>query len=81
MAWHTSGSVLTAVNPTNTWWNTVYGPGHTVPVSGIYICLGCRREITSNQNDPFPPQSHHQHSTQQGSIRWKLNVRTNTDGA
>ncbi|CAH0181687.1 protein L [Stenotrophomonas lactitubi] len=81
MAWHTSTSVLLQVNATNEWWNTVYSPGDTVQVSGIYRCLGCKREITSNQRDPFPPQSHHQHAPQQGAIRWKLNVRTNTEGA
>ena len=62
-------------------WKTTYDPGDEVPVSGIYICVGCNREITSNKDDPFPPQNHHQHSPAQGRIRWKLNVRTNTTGA
>jgi hypothetical protein len=73
-------SVLKKVEPSTVWWKTTYDPGDTVPVSGIYICLGCNREVTSNGDDPFPPQNHHQHSHEQGKIRWKLNVRTNTTG-
>jgi hypothetical protein len=80
MSWYTNDSQLTKVNDTNEWWRTVYSTGDNVPVSGIYRCLGCKREITSNKNDPFPPQNHHQHSPNQGSVRWKLNVRTNTAG-
>ena len=80
MSWHTNDSVLIKVNLTNAWWTTIYNPGEDVPVSGIYRCLGCKREITSNAGDPFPPQSHHQHDRSQGEIRWKLNVRTNTKG-
>ena len=51
-----------------------YGPGEVVPHSGIYRCMGCGREIASNEGDPFPPQNHHQHSPSQGRIRWKLVV-------
>lgn len=80
MSWHTNTSKLTLVNNTNEWWRTIYGTGDNVPVSGIYRCLGCNREITSNKADPFPPQNHHQHTTSQGTVRWKLNVRTNTTG-
>ncbi|CAH0195015.1 protein L [Stenotrophomonas lactitubi] len=80
MAWHTSTSVLQLVNGTNTWWNTIYGPADKVAVSGIYRCLGCKCEVTCNKNDPFPPQPKHVHTTAQGAIRWKLNVRTNTEG-
>ena len=80
MAWHTSESVLAQGTSTNRWWTTIYNPADKVEVSGIYRCLGCKREVTCNKDDPFPPQSHHQHSTQQGSIRWKLNIRTNTNG-
>lgn len=73
-------SVMKCVKSSNEWWVKIYDPGDTVPVSGIYICLGCNREITSNKNDPFPPQNHHQHAQSQGGIRWRLNVRTNTTG-
>jgi hypothetical protein len=47
-----------------------------VPLSGIYRCEGCGREISANKEDPFPPQNHHQHATSQGKIRWRLIVRT-----
>ncbi len=80
MSNYVSHSVLKVVEPTKSWWTTTYVPGDAVPVSGIYICLGCSREITSNEDDPFPPQNHHQHTQAQGLIRWKLNVRTNTSG-
>jgi hypothetical protein len=52
----------------------IYSPGSAVPLSGIYRCQGCDREIASNEGDPFPPQNHHQHSTSQGDIRWRLAV-------
>ncbi|TAA46252.1 protein L [Pseudoxanthomonas winnipegensis] len=80
MSWHINSSVLVQSDGNKTWWTTVYDPGDDVPVSGIYRCLGCKREITSNKDDPFPPQNHHQHQAGQGAIRWKLNVRTNTNG-
>lgn len=50
-----------------------YGPGATVPHSGIYRCQGCGREIASNKGDPFPPQNHHQHAASQ-PIKWQLAV-------
>jgi hypothetical protein len=51
-----------------------YGPGATVPHSGIYRCRGCGREIASNEGTIFPPQNHHQHTSTQGSVRWRLAV-------
>ena len=80
MSWYVSESKVIQSDGNKDWWKTVYGPGDTVPVSGIYRCLGCNKEITSNDDDPFPPQNHHQHTAAQGSIRWKLNIRTNTSG-
>lgn len=80
MSWHTDSSVLTKSDGSGSHWKTEYGPGDAVPVSGIYRCIGCKREITSNAQDPFPPQNHHQHTVAQGKIKWKLNVRTNTEG-
>ncbi|MCE2009028.1 MULTISPECIES: protein L [Enterobacter] len=44
-------------------WTSQYNPGDTVPVSGIYRCTVCGKEVTSNKDDPFPPQNHHQHSS------------------
>lgn len=73
-------SIIKKVDSSASRWQNTYEPGDPVPVSGIYICTGCNREITSNQDDPFPPQNHHQHNQSQGRIVWKLNVRTNTTG-
>jgi hypothetical protein len=80
MSWFVDSSVLEKSDGNKDWWKNDYSPSDVVPVSGIYQCLGCQREITSNAQDSFPPQNHHQHSIAQGPIRWKLNVRTNTDG-
>lgn len=55
-------------------YDKLHTPGTSVPYSGIFRCQGCGREIAANEGDPFPPQNHHQHSTQQGSIRWRLAV-------
>ena len=51
-----------------------YRPGSSTPYSGIYRCMGCGREIVSEDAKPLPPQNHHQHSYGQGEIRWKLIV-------
>lgn len=80
MAWYTNGSSLTLSDGNGDWWKTIYGPSDNVPVSGIYRCVGCGKEVTCNDPDRFPPQNHHQHPSQQGTVRWKLNVRTNTKG-
>lgn len=80
MSWKIASSVIGNGDETHEHWTTVYTPGKKVPVSGIYRCLGCKREIAANQNDPFPPQNHHQHELNKGDIRWKLNVRANTAG-
>jgi hypothetical protein len=80
MAWRTSSSVLVNSDGKKEWWTKEYGPADKVPVSGIYRCIGCKREVTSNTGDPFPPQNHHQHTPEQGEIKWKLNIRTNTKG-
>jgi hypothetical protein len=80
MAWYVHASNLTKSDGDKAWWKGSYDPGSEVPVSGIYKCQGCMREITSNAGDPFPPQNHHQHDRTQGTIRWKLIFRTNTNG-
>ena len=80
MAWYIDLSALISVKPDNEWWKNTYKPSEIVPVSGIYKCMGCKREITSNKDDKFPPQNHHQHPTSDGSIKWKLIIRTNTSG-
>lgn len=49
-------------------------PGTAAPFSGIYRCMGCGREVASNEDQPLPPQNHHQHAQGQGVIRWRLIV-------
>ncbi|MDD2700640.1 MAG: hypothetical protein PHH36_05315 [Sideroxydans sp.] len=80
MSWYTKNSVIDNVKGEGAHWTTTYNPSDAVPVSGIYKCLACKKEVTSNKGDKFPPQNHHQHTTAQGKIQWKLNIRTNTDG-
>ena len=48
--------------------------GTATPYSGIYRCEGCGLCITSVHTHPLPPQNHHQHTYQQGTIRWRLIV-------
>jgi hypothetical protein len=50
------------------------GPGIAAPRSGIYLCMGCGREVASNEHQPLPPQNHHQHAQGQGAISWRLIV-------
>jgi hypothetical protein len=59
----------------------VHSPGTAAPFSGIYRCQGCGREVASNEGQPLPPQNHHQHSTVQGAIRWRLAVFANHEAA
>lgn len=49
-------------------------PGAVAPWSGVYRCEGCGREVSSTAGHTLPPQNHHQHTYQQGTIRWKLVV-------
>ena len=51
-----------------------HNPGAPTPYSAIYKCMGCGREIVSEEAKPFPPQNHHQHTSSQGTIRWKMIV-------
>jgi hypothetical protein len=55
-------------------YDNIYNPGAVTPVSGIYRCEGCGREVVSEEGRPLPPQNHHQHTAAQGSIRWRLVV-------
>lgn len=61
-------------------WKNTYGPADKVPVSGIYFCTNCNREVTCNKDDPFPPQNRAQHPCDK-SIKWKLNIMANTNPA
>ena len=82
MAAYTSNTEkhLQQVDHSKSHWTDSYTIGDTVPVSGIYKCQGCNKEITSNKDDPFPPQNKHQHTDAQGKVLWKLIIRTDTNG-
>lgn len=54
--------------------DTLHNPGEMHPFSGIYRCEGCGREVVGEQGRQLPPQNHHQHTLQQGPIRWRLIV-------
>jgi hypothetical protein len=56
-----------------------YQPGQQPPHSGIYKCMGCGHEIVAEEARSFPPQNHHQHTQQQGRIRWRLIVYAEHD--
>ena len=57
----------------------IWEPGQTPGHPGIYRCLGCGKEITSNKDNTLPPQNHHQHTATQGKIRWQMVVYAQTD--
>jgi hypothetical protein len=52
----------------------ISNPSTAAPYPGIYRCEGCGHEIAIAASHTLPPQNHHQHTYQQGSIRWKLVV-------
>lgn len=80
MAWFVKGTSVHELSDATDAFKTLHSPGQPVPNSGIYKCVGCKREITSNHGDPFPPQNNHQHTAAQGPILWKLLVMTNLYG-
>ncbi len=49
-------------------------PGTLAPFAGVYRCMGCHREIGIASGHVLPPQNHHSHTQQQGTIRWRLIV-------
>jgi hypothetical protein len=51
-----------------------HSPGSQAPYAGIYQCTGCGREIAIAQSHVLPPQNHHEHTADQGPIRWRLIV-------
>lgn len=74
MAWYKYKEFLHQFTGEGNAYDRVYEPGEIPPHSGIYRCEGCGREIVAEENRQFPPQNHHQHSTSQGKIRWRLIV-------
>lgn len=51
-----------------------HSPGSAAPYAGIYRCMGCGREIGIAEGHTLPAQNHHEHTSDQGSIRWRLIV-------
>jgi hypothetical protein len=51
-----------------------YEPDQVSPHSGIYRCMGCGREVVTEEGRALPPQNHHQHTTEQGTVRWRMIV-------
>jgi hypothetical protein len=74
LAYYKYGNILTQEDGAE--FDTIYQTGTPTPYSGIYRCEGCGHSITSVHNHPFPPQNHHQHSAAQGTIRWRLAVKS-----
>lgn len=56
-----------------------FEPGSLTAWSGIYRCSGCGREVVHTVGKPLPPQNHHQHTLNQGRIRWVLVVTDSAD--
>ena len=66
------------VKPTRgTVFDSIYKPGETPILSGIYRCIGCGHEVVAEHSRAFPTQNLHQHTEQQGAIRWQLVVCPN----
>jgi hypothetical protein len=57
-------------------YDTTYKAGTRAPFSGIYYCEACGGSITLIGSQPLPPQEHHLHTPAQGSIRWRLAVKS-----
>jgi hypothetical protein len=49
-----------------------YHPGQATPHSGIYRCVVCGFEVTSEKVSPLPTQSHGVHNARLQPIRWRL---------
>ena len=79
MASYVDKTNVKVANGTESVWTADYDPGDTVPQSGIYKCRSCKREVTSNKGDPFPPPSHHSHPP--AAVKWRILVWTNTKGS
>jgi hypothetical protein len=54
--------------------DTLHSPGGNAPDAGIYRCEVCGHEIGIAKGHTLPPQSHHQHTSGAGPIRWRLIV-------
>ncbi len=72
MALYKNGNYLQQSNDAA--FDKIYTPGSTPDHSGIFRCTGCGREVVSEHTRSLPTQNHHQHTREQGEIRWKLIV-------
>jgi len=72
MALYKYGNLLTQSQDAA--FDAVHTPGQIPPHSGIYRCVGCGREVVGEHGRTLPPQNHHQHTVQQGAIRWRMAV-------
>jgi hypothetical protein len=51
-----------------------YEADQFAPHSGIYRCMGCGREVVAEKGGTLPPQNHHEHTAEQGPVRWRMIV-------
>lgn len=49
-----------------------FKPSSPAPLSGIYQCIVCEKEATSEEGKSLPPQDHHTHPAGSGPIVWRL---------
>jgi len=77
MACYKEGIYLTTVG--GDVFDTDHRPATHAPVAGIYRCTGCGREIAAAAQQPLPAESHHHHSLNKGSVRWRLIVYANQE--
>ena len=47
-----------------------YAPGTVVPVSGIYRCRGCGREVALAKGSALPLHAQHDHGFESGPASW-----------
>lgn len=66
--------ILSAKVDNNPIFDKQHKPGEECKHEGIYKCAGCEKEVTVAKEKKLPPQNHHQHTPQQGSILWQLFV-------
>lgn len=66
---------LTDLQPsTDEAFDKLFSPGERVGWSGIYRCIVCGHEVVHTNDNPLPPQNHHQHQPNQGKIQLTLIV-------
>ena len=74
MAYYKYPAYLTQDNGAE--FDALYYPNNPTLLSGIYRCDGCGLSATFVKGHNIPPQNHHQHTTAQGAIRWRLAVKS-----